>query len=230
MKPEKEALRRAFYPDLEQGTEAWLALRKQCLLTASELGSVVGRGGMSRAKLLRIKLGLEPPEPENAYMRFGKENEAFVISLYEDAFRTQTEIFGFATIEFEGHVLGASPDRVVRDSSGAIVRLIEVKCSVSKERTEPQESHLLQMLLQSVCMGVRTVDYVCWAPCQVADGYYYLNVGRYTFPEKLPGFVEEKIREYANCLVKGTPCMVSRQDQAKACKLLADVVNQQMIY
>lgn len=115
------------HADVEQGSEAWLAMR-QGVLTASEMKHVVtptlkiAANDKSRAHELeiaaqRISAYVEPHYISSEMIR-GQEDELLARSLYAEHFAPVTEV-GFITNDRFGFILGYSPDGLVGDE-GAI--------------------------------------------------------------------------------------------------------------
>jgi len=207
---EKVVGSRCFHPDLLQGSLDWHACRTTCDLTASEVGTAIGIGYASRASLIRVKLGVDEPEPENEYMQFGRDYESLVAEAYEGALHVKTDTFGFATLELPcGLKLGASPDRLYTQ------RLVEIKCS-KKERMEPHPAHLAQMLIQSVIFDIPEVDYVCWSPSQVdpEDNCMILKIARVRFDPRLwTDHVLPALQYYKRLVANQTTAMVKTHEK-----------------
>lgn len=202
------------YPDLEQGSDEWLAARADCLLTASELGTALGFGYESRAALLRRKLGRGSPVKDNYYMDFGRTHEDIVAKAYDDIFKCTSETHGFSTLTRDGITVGASPDRVVHSKP---LRLVEIKCAFSPRDAVPL-SHRAQMLMQVKCMNLTPiVDYACWSVDNVTDdGKMKLYVARCTFDDRLwENYVWPGIREFAVMKERGITPMVNSNDKKR---------------
>lgn len=204
------------YPALEQGSAEWLRARADCLLTASELGTALGFGYESRAKLLRRKLGQEPPIEDNYYMTFGRDNEDRVAQAYDDVFNCQSVTHGFSTLTHNNITVGASPDRVVH---GNPLRLVEIKCAFGDNpRDFVPPCHRAQMLMQTKCMNLTPiVDYACWSVNNVtADNKIKLFVARCSFDDRLwDNYVWPGIEEFAVMKERRITPMVNSRDKKR---------------
>ncbi len=118
-----------YHPDLEQGSEEWLAAR--CgLLTASEMKLIVTPGTLKAAsndkerahlyELLaqRITRYVEPHYISDDMLR-GKEDELWARALYAEKYAPVEEV-GFITNDRWGFTLGYSPDGQVIGQPGGI--------------------------------------------------------------------------------------------------------------
>lgn len=131
------------YPDLEQGSEEWLAARRG-IVTASVVGQLItaktlkvadndtSRGLAATLVAERIT-GWSDPTYYNADMQRGHDIEPIARDLYAEKHAPVREL-GFMVREFDGFKIGYSPDGLVGDEG-----LIEVKAPRMK-------SHLLTHL------------------------------------------------------------------------------------
>lgn len=196
------------YFDFVQGTDAWKDKRRECTVTASEVGTAIGIGYESRAKLLKRKRGEEPEVEDNEYMEFGRDHEGIVARAYEEVMNCRTYTFGIGTFKIPETeiVVGASPDRIVEGEH----RLVEIKCSPYNVRDEVLEQHLAQLLTQMVVFGIDTGDLVYWCPLQdTSDGKMVLHIARIEFsPVLWHSYVVPMIKEFARFKESGVYPMV----------------------
>lgn len=118
------------YPDLEQGSDEWLAAR--CgILTASQIGKLLtptlkladndtSRGLTLTLAAERITQHVEYVHP-TWEMRRGTDDEPFAREVYANHYAPVEEV-GFIALEQDGYKLGYSPDGLVGDDG-----LIEIK-------------------------------------------------------------------------------------------------------
>jgi len=121
--------------DVEQGSQEWLDLR--CgLLTASTIGKLLtptgkladndtARGLMQTLIAERISGHVEYVHPSFDMQR-GTLDEPYAREMYAEHYASVEEV-GFATLDINGHALGASPDGLVGAEGG-----IEIKSRVPK--------------------------------------------------------------------------------------------------
>lgn len=114
------------YPDLDQGSDEWLAAR--CgLLTASVIGKLItptlkvadndtSRGLTETLVAERITGHVDYVHPSFDMQR-GTLDEPHARDLYAEQHAPVT-VIGFATNEFGGHKFGGSPDGLVADDGG----------------------------------------------------------------------------------------------------------------
>jgi len=120
------------YDELEQGSDEWLAAR--CgLLTASTIGKLLtpagkladndtSRGVIETLVAERITGHVEYVHPTFEMQR-GSLDESYARDIYQEQFPLrQVKEVGFATNEFGGHVLGASPDGLVGAMGGLEIK------------------------------------------------------------------------------------------------------------
>ena len=141
-----------YHPEVEQGSEAWLAMR--CgLLTASEMCRIItaktlkpAGNGEANAHLFelasqRITGHVEPRYISDDMLR-GKEDELLARALYAEKYAPVREV-GFVTNDEWGFTIGYSPDGLVGDDG-----LIECKSRRQKFQVE------------TIIAGVMPADYV----------------------------------------------------------------------
>lgn len=121
--------------DVEQGSQEWLDLR--CgLLTASTIGKLLtptgkladndtARGLMQTLIAERISGHVEYVHPSFDMQR-GTLDEPYAREMYAEHYAPVEEV-GFATLDVNGHTLGASPDGLVGGDGG-----LEIKSRVPK--------------------------------------------------------------------------------------------------
>jgi hypothetical protein len=125
------------FPDLEQGSDAWLEARRG-LVTASTVGNLLTATGRpaNNDTSRRFTLGLvaeritgyTEPAFVNSDMMRGTFDEPVARDLYSEHFAPVTEI-GFMVRDFDGFSLGFSPDGLVGEDG-----LIEVKSRRQKKQ------------------------------------------------------------------------------------------------
>ena len=136
------------YPELEQGTEEWLAAR--CgILTASTIGQLIthktvktANNDYSRALVTalvaeRVTGYVEPIVPSRDMER-GTLDEPYARDAYAEFKGVEVQEVGFMVREFDGDDLGYSPDGLVGDDG-----LIEIK-------SRRQKKHLATILADEV--------------------------------------------------------------------------------
>lgn len=128
-----------YFPDLIQGTEAWLAAR--CgLLTASEMKLILTptlkaasndkeRGHLYELLAQRITQHVEPHYISDDMLR-GMEDELTARDLYSEKYAPATQC-GFVTNDRWGVTIGCSPDGLVGDDG-----MIEIKSRRQKYQIE----------------------------------------------------------------------------------------------
>lgn len=161
------------YPDLEQGSEAWLAAR--CgLITASTIGKLLtptlkvadnetSRGITYTLAAERITGTVDPVYPSFDMQR-GTDDEPFARIAYAEHHAPVHEV-GFMVRELgDGVRLGYSPDGLVGDDG-----LIEVKSRKPKEQVRTILSdrvppyNMAQLMAGLLVSGREWVDYVSYA-------------------------------------------------------------------
>lgn len=154
---------------MKQGDAAWLDLRSKHAITWSDSGNALGIGYTSRQKMMRIKLGIDPPVECNWRMEFGTVHEVWVREMYyrfmlQSGKRVSFNLPAFASDPSDRR-LGGSPDGVVTDLDTGEKWLLECKCSPGgKLRTEIPISHLTQMHGLCHTLELPFAHYICWSP------------------------------------------------------------------
>lgn len=136
--------------DLHQGTEAWLAWRKN-IITATDAAVILGKSPYcTEFELHQRKLGLIPEQKINVAMLRGQADEPIARAMFIEQFGIEVEP---ACIESEIHpYLGASLDGISKCGK----YIVEIK-SNSKARHENvrldiiPEDHIIQMQHQMLC-------------------------------------------------------------------------------
>ena len=163
------------FPDLEQGSDEWLAAR--CgLLTASTIGKLItptlkvadndtSRGVIETLVAERITGRVEYVHPSFEMQR-GSMDEPYARDLYREQYAPVTEI-GFAVRTISGYQLGASPDGLIAGDSGLEIKSRSPKIHLRTILTnEIQTANLAQI---HACMFV--LDRDRWEYCSYAGGW-----------------------------------------------------------
>jgi len=156
----------------EQGSEAWLAVRKGCI-TGSRFkdardklkGGQPSKACISYAMdVARERLGGDAPAKfQNAAMRMGSEQEEVARRMYESRTGNLVEEVGFFTTE--DTCFGLSPDGLI-DNDG----VLEIKTMVGSETlftavaNGDVSAYMDQCLGYLWLLGRQWVDLVLWAP------------------------------------------------------------------
>jgi len=168
------------HPEVEQGSDAWRALR--CgLLTASEMKLILTPSKLQYADNDKVRshvyelaaqriTGHVEPSYVNDDMLRGIEHEEYACDIYHDNYHPvehdnyhPVERVGFITNNSFGFTLGYSPDRTVGEDG-----LIEVKCPRQKahlqtiiDATCPAE-HMIQVQTGLLVSGRKWCDFVSY--------------------------------------------------------------------
>ena len=160
------------YPELEQGSDAWLAAR--CgMLTASTIGRLItpklqvadnetSRGLTMTLAAERITGHVEYVHPSYDMQR-GTADEPYARDLYSEHY-APVDVVGFITEEFDGHTLGGSPDGLVGIDGG-----IEIKSRAPKAQLkfllnpEVPAENMAQIQACLLITGRSYWDYVSYA-------------------------------------------------------------------
>lgn len=149
--------------DVKQRSDAWYALRKQCVLTASEFAQAIGLGYRSRMALLKQKID---PEKEKEFQHkmdnepaviFGNKHEAEALDLVEAALEQPLCPGGF-WVSKEDPRLGASPDAV------GCGFLVEVKCPYWHQPSSASTAYRIQMEGQMAVSGISRCYFMSYVP------------------------------------------------------------------
>jgi len=161
------------YNDIEQGTDAWHALRRG-IITASTVGQLItpktvkpAANETSRslaATLVAERItGFTEPFHETADMERGTLDEPYARDVYAEHYAPVTEI-GFMLGQFDGFKIGYSPDGLVGDDG-----LIEIKSR--KQRIQLQTiledavplANMAQIQCGLLVSGRKWLDYVSYS-------------------------------------------------------------------
>lgn len=163
------------YPELEQGSDEWVAAR--CgKLTASQIGKLITATGKvadnDTSRGLAITLAAERITGHVEYiypshdMQRGTEEEPLARAVYEEHHAPVVEV-GFITREFDGFTLGYSPDGLVGDDG-----LIEIKSRKANVHIKtilsgvPPTENLAQLYTGLLVTGREWIDY-----CSFSAGF-----------------------------------------------------------
>ncbi len=162
-----------YHFDIEQGTDEWHALRRG-VITASTIGTLITATGKpanndtSRAQLLQLLAeritGESEPSFYNDDMARGHLLEPLARGIYAQHYAPVIEC-GYVTCEFDGTVIGYSPDGLVGDDG-----LIEVKSPRRKTHLksllndEVPAEYVAQVQTGLAVTGRAWCDYISYAP------------------------------------------------------------------
>jgi len=162
-----------YHFDIEQGTDEWHALRRG-VITASTISKLVTGTGKpanndtSRALLLQLLAeritGESEPSFYNDDMARGRLLEPYARELYAKHYAPVREC-GFVTAEFDGTVIGYSPDGLVGDDG-----LIEIKAPRRKTHLrslladEVPAEYVPQIQTALAVTGRAWCDFISYAP------------------------------------------------------------------
>lgn len=160
-----------YHPNVEQGTDAWLALR--CgKLTASEMKHIITptlkvanndktRSHAFELAFQRITNFVEPQYVSDAMLR-GQEDEVYARAAYDEHYEPVDET-GFVTNSVWGFTIGYSPDGLVGDDG-----LIECKSRCGKyhvqtvAQDEVPEEFMIQLQTGLLVTERKWIDYVSY--------------------------------------------------------------------
>ena len=162
-----------YYHHIEQGSDDWLALRRG-MITASTISRLITGTGKpanndtSRTQLLQLLAELITGESEPSFynddMARGHMLEPLARDIYAEH-RAPVEECGFVTADFDGTVIGYSPDGLVGDDG-----LIEIKSPRQKNHLrsllndEVPAEYVPQVQTGLAVTGRRWCDYISYAP------------------------------------------------------------------
>lgn|SRR3990167_126174 len=153
--------------DIIQGTPEWIEARRG-LITASIAGACLGLDPHTSArKAWRTILGLQS-DADNAYMRYGRDNEARALGDYDRISGTKRQPGSFF-VHPQMWWLAASPDALIGDSG-----LAEAKCPGTLPTKIPIP-HLIQCKIQLACTGRAWCDYFAWLRTSEDSYDYFLR-------------------------------------------------------
>jgi putative phage-type endonuclease len=162
-----------YYHDIEQGSDDWHALRRG-VVTASTISKLLTGSGKpanndtSRAQLLQLLAERITGESEPSFygddMARGHLLEPFARDIYAE-YRAPVQECGFVTTDFDGTVIGYSPDGLVGDDG-----LIEIKSPRQKNHLrslfsgEVPSEYVPQVQTGLAVTGRAWCDYISYAP------------------------------------------------------------------
>ncbi len=200
-----------------QGTPEWDGYRIG-KITASRLAKIVpGKTGKRPASWDALKVeiiterltGIKKPMFQTEPMKWGVYQEQFADIEYQMVTGVVT-----SSVSFIDHPSipnsGASPDRVIYDSDGRIVKLIEIKCPNSETHFATALSgthdpdYEDQMLMQMGCSGADLCDFVSFDPrlpkeMQILIVPFEFDIVKWEYREQL---IIEFLKEVDDDLVK----------------------------
>jgi putative phage-type endonuclease len=199
-----EEIKMAEYKEIEQGTDAWLQIRKG-KVTASRVADVMAKTktGVSASRgnyLIELALqrvtGVIEASYTNDAMQWGKDNEQTARTAFEVAhnvFVDQVAFVDHPTIKD----FGCSPDGIIGDS------LLELKCPYQSAvhwsyfKDGCPSKYYTQIQAQMSCTGAKSVWFVSFDPRMPARSQLYIEeVMRDTdFIEKLESEVKQFLNE-----------------------------------
>ena len=215
-----------FRKPIQQGSEAWLQVRRKHAITWSRAGDAIGVGYNSRAKYMREKLGIDPEPEANWRMLEGNKREPWAAELYYRimAFCGQDVdllVEHFASDSADPRI-GGSPDRIVTDRATGEKWLLEIKTQpgATEVRTEIPITHLLQMHGLCHTYGLPKAHYICW--CQ-SKGIFIAEV---LFHPNLWDFLYPRYKDFASLWAYGiVPGRMDSQEK----QTIIDYVNSHVI-
>lgn len=191
--------------DYEQGSEAWLAVRKGCI-TGSRFRDCRDKlkGGQPSKACIAYAMdtarerigGCAPAKFQNAAMRTGTEQEPLARMAYESRTGNLVEEVGFFTTE-DG-LYGLSPDGLIDDDG-----VLEIKTMVSSDTlfTAVADGDLSAYMDQCLgylwLLGRQWVDLVLWVP-----DLDYMAIHRITRDENAIEALEADLLAFAELVRK----------------------------
>ncbi|ADU99404.1 lambda exonuclease family protein [Alicycliphilus denitrificans] len=191
--------------DYEQGSEAWLAVRKGCI-TGSRFRDCRDKlkGGQPSKACIAYAMdtarerigGCAPAKFQNAAMRTGTEQEPLARMAYESRTGNLVEEVGFFTTE-DG-LYGLSPDGLIDDDG-----VLEIKTMVSSDTlfTAVADGDLSAYMDQCLgylwLLGRQWVDLVLWVP-----DLNYMAIHRITRDENAIEALEADLLAFAELVRK----------------------------
>jgi len=178
----KESEREMIYKEIEQGTDAWLQIRKG-KVTASRVADVMAKTktGVSASRgnyLIELALqrvtGVIEASYTNDAMQWGKDNEQTARTAFEVAhnvFVDQVAFVDHPTIKD----FGCSPDGIIGDS------LLELKCPYQSAvhwsyfKDGCPSKYYTQIQAQMSCTGAKSVWFVSFDPRMPARSQLYIE-------------------------------------------------------
>lgn len=161
------------YENLEQGSSEWLEARRG-IITASEVGKLVtstlriadnetSRGLIERLAAERIS-GRIDDHYMSRDMERGHLDEPFARQAYEHHMKVEVQQIGFMTREFEGFVVGYSPDGLVGELGSIEIKSRKPQLQVMHvlEPDVPHD-HMAQMQAGMLVAGRDWCEYISYS-------------------------------------------------------------------
>lgn len=106
-------------------------------------------------------------------------------------------------------VYGASPDRLIYNKSGKLVRVLEIKAPTKELYSEPKSEHIAQMMFQMWIVGTEEADYAVGfvSPDSSPDTETFKNFMIYTVKrsEEYISWMKRRLFYMTKCLYQRTP-------------------------
>ena len=192
------------YKEIEQGTDAWLELRKgkvtasrvADLMAKTKTGVSASRGNYLIELALQRVTGVIEASYTNDAMQWGKDNEHTARTAFEVAhnvFVDQVAFVDHPTIKD----FGCSPDGIIGDS------LLELKCPYQSAvhwsyfKDGCPSKYYTQIQAQMSCTGAKSVWFVSFDPRMPARSQLYIEevLREEDFIEKLESEVKQFLNE-----------------------------------
>lgn len=175
--------------DFAQNSGDWFKIRIG-KFTATNAHTLY-KGGVSLKTLIIQKLAEKlsnvlPAEIKTPAMDWGHEQEDIAAELYSQETGAECSKVGFIEVN---EYFGVSPDRVILDKKGKIIKGIEIKCPqdtnfikyivdyLEKGDAGINPEHYAQMQAQMYAMNTKETDYVLYNP-HFEKELFYINVKR----------------------------------------------------
>jgi len=167
------------YKDLEQGSKEWFNARAG-IVTASESIKkylLAGKKGFETFVLKKYaEKFLEKKWTPNVggWAKRGQDLEPDAILAYEEETLNKTDLVGF--IKNTHYNIGCSPDAVIRDNNGDIIKGVEAKCFEESKHIEAiisgqiHEDVMTQVQFSLLVTGLKEWDVVYYNP-DMKPGY-----------------------------------------------------------
>lgn len=199
--PEAEYV--TYHRNIEQGTDAWLEIRRG-ILTASEMDRVLtptlkaANNDKSRAHVWeiaaqRITGRVEPTYIGDAMMR-GHEEEQRAREIY-DLLVAPTEICGFITNTRHGFTLGASPDWLVGTDGGAETKSRSQRFQVQTAVENASHGTIPAEFMLQVQTQLLVTERAWWDFCSFSNGMH-MTVTRVYPDVKIHARITEAARAF----------------------------------
>lgn len=161
------------YDDLEQGTDEWLEARRG-IVTASEVGKLItptlkiAENKTSNGLIERLAAERLSGRVDDHYMSRDMErghlDEPFARQAYEQHMSVEVQQVGFMTREFEGFVIGYSPDGLVSEPGSIEIKSRKQQLQVMHvlEPDVPHD-HMAQMQAGMLVADRAWCDYISYS-------------------------------------------------------------------